>query len=162
MSDAPKKKPYATLLAAAIAVIFLGQPYWGALLVIWVAGWAFRTAYAMLQKPADRAEEIVKAVIWVIAFSLVAAIHLARLGEIRHKADAVVAEIKDYATRHGHYPTNPEEIGLTHDVLKKRLGVSGDYRNSGNRAILVYDSTFFAFARYTYEFASNEWWYDAD
>ena len=156
-----KKKIYSSLLAAAFMVLILGQEHLGFMLYVVVLPlliWIPYSAYVMVRKPDIRAQQFVRVFIWIVAIALVTGIHYIRHKTTRHSAEEIVSAIDSFSATHGHCPANLDEIGISSEQLREKLGMSGYSCDKGNPH-LFYAATYIVFDTYHYDFKTGSWKY---
>lgn len=156
-----KKKIYASLLAAGLMVLILGQKHAGFMLYVIVLPlliWIPYSAYVMVRKPDIRALQLARVSIWIVAIALVAGIHYIRHNTTRHSAEEIVSAIDKFSAMHGHCPANLDEVGISSEQLRKKLGMSG-YSCDEGTPHLFYAATYIVYDTYHYDFKRGSWEY---
>lgn len=156
-----RKKLVPTLLAAAIMALILGQSHAGFMLLfvaMALLAWIPYSAYVMFRKPDIRALQLARISIWLFAVVLVAGIHYLRHETTRRNANEIVASIKLFSAAHGRCPATLDEVGISPQQLKEKLGKSG-YECRDGKPFIFYAATYIVFDTYSYNFAANQWEY---
>ncbi|HEY8023131.1 MAG TPA: hypothetical protein VIF60_01105 [Burkholderiaceae bacterium] len=162
MTQDQKKKVRNTLITAALFVLLLAPPHAGFMIIFFglpLAIWIPVTLTKAFSRPESKAIQFTRVAIWVVAVCLVGVIHYARHVIVRNDANQIVAGIKAYRTKNGHYPETLSEIGISNEELKNRLGLS--YYNS-EKPNLSYAATFIVFDTYDFDFMKDAWEFRPD
>ncbi|MFY9261197.1 MAG: hypothetical protein WAO71_11895 [Gallionella sp.] len=161
MTKESKHKIYITLMWASLMTLFLAMPHAGFMLylaVIPLSIWTLYSIYLSVRKPELRANQLTRVSIWLLAVALVVGIHYFRHITTRQAADEVVAAIKSYTATHGQCPAELEDIGISPQQLRDKLGYSG-YRCEAGEPHLFYAATYIVFDTYSYDFGKGLWKY---
>ncbi len=144
----------ATAFAAVCSHRYMGNLH--ALGVLLLAVWLPYSAYVILAKPGRRWVQLARVCIWTAAVCVAGGIHHVRAQTTRANADEIVAAVSQYRATHGHCVRRLDEIGISSQQLKDRLGKAIYVCRDGRQAF-VYSGTYGAFDRYSYDFDAHAW-----
>ncbi|MFC5475111.1 hypothetical protein [Paraherbaspirillum soli] len=152
------EKHHRTLIACALLLVLSAQRDTAMFAIIFALPlfiWFIYSIFVVCAKPERRAQQLVKVAIWVIALSLMSAIHWHRSETARHSADDIVLAVKQYKVEHHIYPANLEVIGRDSQQLKRELMLH--YWFYDGKPTLLYASTIDPFDKYYYDFQADTW-----
>ena len=159
MRKEPMKKINSSLLAAAIVVFMVGLPGSGFmvfLIALPLLVWIPYSVYVIITKPEMRTNQLIRVGIWVLVVPLLYGIHYFRQVTTRRNADEIVAEVNSFSRIHGRYPATLDEIGISRQNLKGKLGYSSYFLNAG-KPILFYHTTMTPLGVCSYYFETGSW-----
>ncbi|TEU30251.1 hypothetical protein [Alkanindiges illinoisensis] len=137
----------ATFFIFVMMVIIIGLPYW------------LYTAYKI---PEKRLPFLINSMVWAITLSIALGVHTWRAYVVSQEADIIIFKIQKYEQKNGLYPKSIEDIGLSREYLRKKLGMSGYSLYEPNEPHFIYADTRMPFATYSYDFAAKKWLHQTD
>lgn len=165
MTNLPKSTPNPALRSTIIAVAVLGvllsvQMMAGYLVfvAIFLLFWVPYSLAVIVKSRERRKIQAVKIGIWLSMFAVVLGIHLVRYVNVRNYADSVVKKIKIFQKQHGFYPANLEEVGISQEDNKDKLGLA----RYSNKPMFSYPDTMLIFHMWSYDFEKHEWVNEGD
>ncbi len=159
MSREHKRQILSPLLGAALVAFVLCQRHAGIglglvlpLLIIWLPYSIFVSVF----HPQRRPLQLAQMAIWTGAVVTIVSVHYVRHVVTRHNADEIVTTINKYTAQHGHCPATTDDIGITRQELKAKLGLSY-YECKDGKQTFVYGVTYMPYDTYSYNFAKATW-----
>ena len=148
-----------TIIICLLAILIMGQPYGGFLLVFFIP---FALLYQLISlllarcRPAELIRRCVSIVIILLAGGTVFLIHFYRYQEARQAAETVREAIAEYRTVHQHYPVNLNEISpsIATSAASQRIGY---YSDGPDRFSLFYKATEVIYEVWHYDSSTDEW-----
>ena len=125
---------------------------------IFLAFWLPYSLVVIIRNQEKRKVQAFKIGIWFLMIVTVLAVHLVRKAYVRGYADSVVLKIEQFQRQQGRYPDNLDEIGVSREEFKNRLGMS----QYTNRPLLYYADTMMIFHSWSYDFGVREWINEGD
>ncbi len=165
MSKESTKKLYLSLLKAIFVAFLFSQRHMGIAVVFLLLAllfWIPYSFYTMFRRPDIRYTQLSSVSIWVVAFAVIVGDHYHLHKTTRQNANKIAMAITHFSDTHGHYPATLDEMGITHDHLVEKLGLSGYFLRDNGRPDFYYAVTFTVFDTYKYNFSEKTWVYDAD
>ncbi len=165
ISKPHRRRIYHSLWLATATVLFVGQSGFGFVLILVCLPlfvWLSCSAYIILCIAEQRAQQMIRALIWLLAVALIVGVHHLRDVSTRHQADEVVFLIKRYAQTHGRYPATLDALGIRRLQLQERLGRAGYFYHEMEMPYFYYKSSFSAFDTYVYDFKKSVWIFRPD
>lgn len=164
MSREHRRKVLSSLIAAALVVFIFCQEHAGIGLVLFIPIliiWLPYSIFVSVAKPQRRGLQFTQMAIWIGAVAIIAAVQYVRHEVTRRNANEIAAAINRYSAQHGHCPATIEDIGITRDQLREKLGLSY-YQCKGGKQTLFYAVTYTVFDTYDYDFSKGTWNYQRD
>lgn len=160
MTHEHKKQILSSLLAAALVMFVLCQAHAGfavvfVLLIQFI--WLPYSIVIAIAEPKIRRLQLTRVAIWVGAVAIIVAVHYIRHEVTRRNANEIVASINNYTAQHGHCPATTDDIGITREELKSKLGFWSYYECKGGKQTFFYGVTYAPFETYDYDFAGGTW-----
>ncbi len=146
------------ILGAVIMSIICLPRYCGLIMFFFIpffALWLFIRIFKAYKKPEQRKPLLINSLIWLFAFSSIAAVHWNRTISSRQDADFVVSKVMEFKAKNGFYPANLAEAGLDTDHFKNEWEIWYNTKQGG--PFLSYPLTFVPFNMYHYDFEKQKW-----
>ena len=116
-----------TLLLSLLVALLLSQRHNGFMLVfvlLFLIPWFAYSCYRCIRVPAERRLRIQKSLVWGMAVLVIVSAHLVMFHSAKSYAHEVSEKIEAYISKHGHCPTELEDVGVSLNAFKEHLGLA--------------------------------------